>query len=121
NNAIAAGGAYVVFGDALDPGSWTPIHGTAVTDPAYGHDSSDPHDLGVIVLDRDAPVAPATLPAAGAANRSPTPATPARPRGGQSSREGRHRARQCRLRLLAAARQQGLRLRRPPPCCCTAG
>ena len=57
----------VVFGDSLDPGSWTPIHGTAVTDPAYGHDSADPHDLGVIVLDRDAPVAPATLPAAGAA------------------------------------------------------
>jgi secreted trypsin-like serine protease len=69
NHALAAGGAYVVFGDGLDPGSWTPIHGTAVTDPAFGHDSSDPHDLGVIVLDQDAPVAPATLPAAGAADR----------------------------------------------------
>jgi secreted trypsin-like serine protease len=69
NAALAAGGAYVVFGDSLDPGSWTPIHGTAVTDPAYGHDSADPHDLGVIVLDHDAPVAPATLPAAGAADR----------------------------------------------------
>jgi secreted trypsin-like serine protease len=69
NAALAAGGAYVVFGDSLEPGSWTPIHGTAVTDPAYGHDSADPHDLGVILLDRDAPVAPATLPATGAADR----------------------------------------------------
>jgi len=69
NNALAAGGAYVVFGDELNPGSWTPIHGTAVTDPAFGHDSSDPHDLGVIVLDQNAPVAPATLPTAGAADR----------------------------------------------------
>jgi V8-like Glu-specific endopeptidase len=68
NHALAAGDAYVVFGDALEPGSWTPIHGTAVTDPAFGHDSSDPHDLGVIVLDRNAPVAPATLPTAGAAD-----------------------------------------------------
>jgi secreted trypsin-like serine protease len=68
NHALAAGGAYVVFGDTLDPGSWTPIHGTAVTDPAFGHDSSDPQDLGVIVLDRNAPVAPASLPAPGAAD-----------------------------------------------------
>jgi secreted trypsin-like serine protease len=66
NYALAAGGAYVVFGDQLDPGSWTPIHGTAVTDPAFGHDSSDPHDLGVIVLDQNAPVAPASLPTPGA-------------------------------------------------------
>jgi secreted trypsin-like serine protease len=68
NHAIAAGGAYVVFGDQLDPGSWAPIHGTPVTDPAFGHDSSDPHDLGVIVLDENAPVAPASLPAPGAAD-----------------------------------------------------
>ena len=69
NDALATGGAYVVFGDVLNPGSWTPIHGTPVTDPAFGHDSSDPHDLGVILLDRDAPVSPATLPAPGAADR----------------------------------------------------
>jgi len=68
NDALAAGGAFVVFGDRLDPASWQPIHGIAVTDPAYGHDSADPHDLGVVVLDRDAPVAPAALPAAGAAD-----------------------------------------------------
>jgi hypothetical protein len=67
NYAIAMGGAYVVFGDTLNPGSWTPIQGTAVTDPAFGHDSSDPHDLGVILLDQNAPAAPATLPAAGGA------------------------------------------------------
>jgi secreted trypsin-like serine protease len=69
NHALVAGGAYVVFGDDLNPGSWTPIHGTAVTDPAFGHNSSDPHDLGVIVLDQNAPVAPATLPTSGAADR----------------------------------------------------
>jgi secreted trypsin-like serine protease len=67
--ALATGGAYVVFGDRLDPGTWSPIHGTAVTDPGYGHDSADPQDLGVVVLDRNAPVAPAGLPAAGAAER----------------------------------------------------
>lgn len=69
NAAVAAGGAFVVFGDQLRPDTWTPIHGTAITDPAYGHDSADPHDLGVIVLDTDAPVAPALLPAAGAGDR----------------------------------------------------
>jgi hypothetical protein len=66
---FATGGAYVVFGDVLQPDTWTPIHGTAITDPAYGHDSADPHDLGVVLLDSDAPVAPASLPAAGAADR----------------------------------------------------
>jgi secreted trypsin-like serine protease len=69
NFALASGGAYVVFGDVLQPNTWTPIHGTAITDPSYGHDSADPHDLGVVLLDSDAPVAPASLPAAGAADR----------------------------------------------------
>lgn len=69
NAALAAGGAYVVFGDTLDPDSWAPIAGTAVTDPAYGHDSADPKDLGVVLLGSDAPVTPATLPAAGADDR----------------------------------------------------
>jgi secreted trypsin-like serine protease len=59
NAALADGGAYVVFGDTLDPATWRPIHGTAVSDPAYGHDASDPADLGVVLLDRPAPVAPA--------------------------------------------------------------
>jgi len=69
NFALASGGAYVTFGDALQPSTSTSIHGTAITDPAYGHDSANPHDLGVVLLDTDAPVAPATLPAAGAADR----------------------------------------------------
>jgi secreted trypsin-like serine protease len=59
NAALAGGGAYVVFGDALDPATWQPIHGTPVSDPAYGHEAADPADLGVVVLDRAAPVAPA--------------------------------------------------------------
>src|SRR5207249_3810235 len=33
NFASAAGGAFVVFGDQLRPDTWTPIHGTAITDP----------------------------------------------------------------------------------------
>jgi len=69
NDALAAGDAFVVFGDRLDPATWTPIHGNAVTDPAYGHDSADPHDLGVVLLDRNAPVAPASVPSAGAAEQ----------------------------------------------------
>lgn len=64
NSALAAGGAYVVFGDTLDPATWQPMHGTAVSDPAYGHDASDPADLGVVLLDRPAPVAPASVGAA---------------------------------------------------------
>ena len=64
--AASAGGAYVVFGDVLDPSRWQPIHGTPVTDPAYGHDSADLQDLGVVLLDRPATLAPATLPAPGA-------------------------------------------------------
>jgi hypothetical protein len=69
NFALANGGAYVAFGDVVQPNTSTSIHGTAITDPAYGHDSANPHDLGVVLLDIDAPVAPASLPAAGAADR----------------------------------------------------
>jgi secreted trypsin-like serine protease len=61
NAALADGGAYVVFGDTLDPATWQPLHGTPVSDPAYGHDSADPADLGVVLLDRAAPVAPAAI------------------------------------------------------------
>ena len=64
NAALADGGAYVVFGDSLDPATWQPIHGTAVSDPAYGHDAADPADLGVVLLDRPAPVARAAIGAA---------------------------------------------------------
>jgi secreted trypsin-like serine protease len=69
NAALAADGAFVAFGDVLSTDQATAIHGTAVTDPGYGHDSADPHDLGVVLLDRDAPVPPVALPAAGAADR----------------------------------------------------
>jgi hypothetical protein len=61
-----AGGAYVVFGDTVNPASWSPLAGTAVTDPGYGAPGSDPHDLGVVLLSGRAPVEPASLPAAGA-------------------------------------------------------
>jgi secreted trypsin-like serine protease len=61
NAALADGDAYVAFGDTLDPAAWQPIHGTAVSDPAYGHDAADPADLGVVLLDRAAPVAPAAI------------------------------------------------------------
>ena len=66
---MPAGPVTVTFGDVLQPSTSTSIHGTAITDPAYGHDSANPHDLGVVLLDTDASVAPATLPAAGAADR----------------------------------------------------
>lgn len=74
--ALAAGGAYVVFGDALSSDTWTPIHGTAVTDPAYGANKKDPHDLGVVLLDSPAPVAPVTLPKAGLADTVAKKGTP---------------------------------------------
>jgi secreted trypsin-like serine protease len=64
--ALSTGGAYVAFGDTLDPSQWQPIHGTPVSDPAYGHDAADLQDLGVVLLDRPPPVAPAVLPAPGA-------------------------------------------------------
>ena len=66
--ALASGDAYVVFGDQASPLTWSPLHGTATTDPAYGHDSSDLHDIGVVVLDEPAGVTPATLPAQGTAD-----------------------------------------------------
>jgi secreted trypsin-like serine protease len=40
--------------------------GTFHADPLYGHDQSDPHDIAVVVFDRDVRgIAPARLPAAG--------------------------------------------------------
>lgn len=66
--ALAAGDAFVVFGDTVSSDTWKPLHGRAVTEPGYGHDSSDPKDLGVVVLDKSAPVAAASLPALGVAD-----------------------------------------------------
>lgn len=58
---------WVTFGSVLDPASWSLVPGIAVTDPLFGHDRSDLHDLGVVLLDRPvAGIAPAALPFAGA-------------------------------------------------------
>ena len=58
---------WVTFDSVLDPSSWTLLPGTARTDPLFGHDRSDLHDLGVVLLDRPvAEIAPAALAAAGA-------------------------------------------------------
>jgi len=56
------GTVYVTFATALDPSGWTLIPGTPVTAPGFGHDRSDPRDLGVVLLS-SAPVgvAPAQL------------------------------------------------------------
>jgi Trypsin len=57
-----AGPVYVTFATALDPSGWTLIPGTPLTAPGFGHDRSDPRDLGVVLLS-SAPVglAPAQL------------------------------------------------------------
>ena len=56
------GTVYVTFETTLDPAGWTLIPGTPVTAPGFGHDRSDPRDLGVVLLS-SAPVglAPAQL------------------------------------------------------------
>lgn len=56
------GPVYVTFGTTLDPAGWVLIPGTPVTAPGFGHDRSDPRDLGVVLLS-SAPVglAPAQL------------------------------------------------------------
>jgi hypothetical protein len=53
---------YVTFDPTLDRASWTLIPGRPETAPGFGHDRSDPRDLGVVLLDH-APVriAPAQL------------------------------------------------------------
>jgi len=66
--AVAAGGAAVAFGSTIDASAAAAaVPGAPVTEPGYGHDRSDLHDLGVVLLDRAAPVAPASLPAPGTA------------------------------------------------------
>lgn len=67
--AIADGGAYVVFDDSLSSDTWSPARGTPITDPAFGVDAKDPHDLGVVVLDAPAPVPPVSLPTLGQAGK----------------------------------------------------
>lgn len=67
--ALGVTGVFVSFAATLGPGGDL-SGGTYVTDPAYGHDRGDLHDLAVVVL--DAPVGgvePAALPAAGLLDR----------------------------------------------------
>jgi hypothetical protein len=64
----------VTFEPAPDLATAQLVSGTAVTDPAFGHDRGDLHDLAVVLL--DAPVGgitPATLPAPGLLDRSQIP------------------------------------------------
>jgi hypothetical protein len=57
----------VTFSERLDAATWTLRSGTAYTDPLFGHDRGDLHDLAVVVLDKPLPgTTPASLPAAGA-------------------------------------------------------
>lgn len=57
---------WVTFDSAFDPSS-TLVGGTMHTDPEYRRSQGDPHDLAVVVLEREVPgVAPAELPGAGA-------------------------------------------------------
>ena len=53
---------YVTFETTLDPPVWTLIPGTPETAPGFGHDRSDPRDLGVVLLEHaPAGIAPAQL------------------------------------------------------------
>jgi len=54
----------VTFDPAIDRSSWALVAGTPYVHPAYNGNGDD---LAVVVLERPAAVAPATLPAAGAA------------------------------------------------------
>jgi secreted trypsin-like serine protease len=55
---------WVTFDPAFDEHS-TLIPGTYHTNPLFGHDQADPHDIAVVVLSRAAAAQPASLPAAG--------------------------------------------------------
>jgi hypothetical protein len=59
---------YVTFEPTLDKDGWTLIPGTPETAPGFGHDRSDPRDLGVVLLDHaPAGIAPAQLASANTA------------------------------------------------------
>jgi hypothetical protein len=59
---------YVTFETTLDKDGWTLIPGTHETAPGFGHDRSDPRDLGVVLLDHaPAGIAPAQLASANTA------------------------------------------------------
>ena len=57
----------VSFDSSLDRSRWSLLGGTAHTDPDYKGSGSDPHDLAVVTLAAPTAIAPARLPALGAA------------------------------------------------------
>jgi hypothetical protein len=63
---LSSPSVWVSLDTALDPAGWTLRRGTAFTDPAFGHDRAESHDLAVVLLDEPvAGVAPLALPTAG--------------------------------------------------------
>jgi hypothetical protein len=61
---IAPDQVWVTFDTDFDQQSPL-IPGTYHTNPLFGHDQADPHDIAVVTLDSAPAVAPATLPTAG--------------------------------------------------------
>lgn len=69
--SLGIGQVSVTFDSTLDPARWTLTQGTYVTDPAFGHDRADLHDLAVVLLSQPvAGIAPASLPPAGLLDRT---------------------------------------------------
>jgi secreted trypsin-like serine protease len=65
-NGIPTDQVYVTFDPAYEIGVSKIYPGTYYTNPFYGHDEADPHDIAVIVLDEPiTDIVPATLPTAG--------------------------------------------------------
>jgi len=66
--ALGISRVWVSFSPTLGPGNDL-IGGSYVTDPAYGHDQGDLHDLAVVLLDAPAGPVSAALPEAGLLDR----------------------------------------------------
>ena len=63
---IAGDDVYVTFDSVFEIGVSTIYPGTYYINPDYGHDSADPHDVAVVVLDEPINnITPALLPSAG--------------------------------------------------------
>src|SRR5215207_866157 len=60
----------VTFDTAYEDGDKV-YAGTFHADPLYSQSQSDPHDIAVVVLDKDPRIAPAALPAAGSLSNLP--------------------------------------------------
>src|SRR4051794_6891002 len=73
---VAADDAHITLDPSWDPSApGTTYRGTYYTDPEFGFSgqggSSNPHDLGVVVLDQAVQVRPAQLPEQGAVGKLP--------------------------------------------------